>query len=136
MTASTLVAGNVGFGLGSGGPFIADDAPQAVSPVTMMTSTIAGIALRIVDLAGGGGEIRTHERLAPLTVFKTVAFNRSATPPNASRSLLDGLSPRSRYQEGLLKDRRSDKHGNCGMRRRLAVIGFWTLIYICTYLAC
>ena len=30
---------------------------------------------------GGGGGIRTHERLAPLTVFKTVAFNRSATPP-------------------------------------------------------
>ena len=30
---------------------------------------------------GGGGEIRTHEGLTPLPVFKTGAFNRSATPP-------------------------------------------------------
>ena len=35
-------------------------------------------------IPGGGGEIRTHERLSPLTVFKTVAFNRSATPPGLS----------------------------------------------------
>ncbi len=33
-------------------------------------------------LTGGGGGIRTHERLAPLPIFKTGAFNRSATPPN------------------------------------------------------
>jgi hypothetical protein len=32
-------------------------------------------------LSGGGGGIRTPEGLAPLTVFKTAAFNRSATPP-------------------------------------------------------
>jgi hypothetical protein len=31
--------------------------------------------------AGGGGGIRTHERRKPLPVFKTGAFNRSATPP-------------------------------------------------------
>ena len=30
---------------------------------------------------GGGGGIRTHEGREPLTVFKTVAFNHSATPP-------------------------------------------------------
>jgi hypothetical protein len=30
---------------------------------------------------GGGGEIRTHGRVTPTTIFKTVAFNRSATPP-------------------------------------------------------
>jgi hypothetical protein len=30
---------------------------------------------------GGGGEIRTHEWLAPLPVFKTGAFNRSAILP-------------------------------------------------------
>jgi hypothetical protein len=36
-----------------------------------------GNALRV----GGGGEIRTHETLASLPVFKTGAFNRSATPP-------------------------------------------------------
>ena len=32
-------------------------------------------------LIGGGGEIRTHEGLSSLPVFKTGAFNRSATPP-------------------------------------------------------
>jgi hypothetical protein len=30
---------------------------------------------------GGGGEIRTHGKLAPTTVFETVPFNRSGTPP-------------------------------------------------------
>ena len=34
-------------------------------------------------LGGGGGEIRTHGRVAPTTIFKTVAFNRSATPPDS-----------------------------------------------------
>ncbi len=31
--------------------------------------------------SGGSGEIRTHGRLAPTTVFKTVALNHSATLP-------------------------------------------------------
>ena len=31
---------------------------------------------------GGEGGIRTHERVAPSLVFKTSAFNRSATSPN------------------------------------------------------
>ncbi len=34
-----------------------------------------------LSFSGGGGGIRTHERLTPLPVFKTGAFNRSATPP-------------------------------------------------------
>ena len=33
---------------------------------------------------GGGGGIRTPEALSSLTVFKTAAFNRSATPPSRS----------------------------------------------------
>ena len=32
---------------------------------------------------GGGTEIRTQERVAPLPVFKTGAFNHSAIPPLA-----------------------------------------------------
>ena len=32
-------------------------------------------------ISGGEGEIRTHERVAPLPVFKTGAFNRSAISP-------------------------------------------------------
>jgi hypothetical protein len=31
--------------------------------------------------SGGGGEIRTHGRVTPSPVFKTGAFNHSATPP-------------------------------------------------------
>ena len=34
---------------------------------------------------GGGGGIRTHETLARLPVFKTGAFNHSATPPRDGR---------------------------------------------------
>jgi hypothetical protein len=33
------------------------------------------------QLCGGGSRIRTHEGVAPLTVFKTAAFNHSAIPP-------------------------------------------------------
>ena len=33
---------------------------------------------------GGEGGIRTHEGLSPLPVFKTGAFNRSATSPEAA----------------------------------------------------
>jgi hypothetical protein len=33
--------------------------------------------------SGGGGEIRTHGRVAPSRVFKTRALNRSATPPTS-----------------------------------------------------
>jgi hypothetical protein len=32
--------------------------------------------------SGGGGEIRTHGKIAPSPVFKTGALNRSATPPS------------------------------------------------------
>jgi hypothetical protein len=32
-------------------------------------------------LLGGSGEIRTHERVPPSAVFKTAAFNHSATLP-------------------------------------------------------
>ena len=37
--------------------------------------------LKILRYNGGEGGIRTHERVAPLLVFKTSAFNRSATSP-------------------------------------------------------
>ena len=34
-----------------------------------------------LNFDGGEGGIRTHERVAPLLVFKTSAFNHSATSP-------------------------------------------------------
>ena len=47
---------------------------------------------------GGQGGIRTHEGLAPLPVFKTGAFNRSATSPALGREDTTSLT--------FLKDRR------------------------------
>ena len=35
-----------------------------------------------MKLNGGEGGIRTHDGLAPMPVFKTGAFNRSATSPS------------------------------------------------------
>jgi hypothetical protein len=39
-------------------------------------------SLILKEIIGGRGEIRTHGGLAPTTVFKTVALNRSATLPS------------------------------------------------------
>jgi hypothetical protein len=51
-------------------------------------------------LVGGGGGIRTHEGLSSLPVFKTGAFNHSATPPilailylTQNRALSEGSRP-------------------------------------------
>ena len=40
-----------------------------------------GEKMQRIPANGGGGGIRTHERVAPLAVFKTAAFDLSATPP-------------------------------------------------------
>ncbi len=49
-------------------------------------NTKKSVPIRAVSLVrngdnGGGGGIRTHETLSRLPVFKTGAFNHSATPP-------------------------------------------------------
>ncbi len=38
---------------------------------------------------GRGGGIRTPDGLAPMLVFKTSAFNHSATPPQKNDDLVD-----------------------------------------------
>ena len=44
-------------------------------------------------LLGGEGGIRTPDELTPITVFKTAAFNRSATsPPTVRYSILYALN--------------------------------------------
>ena len=40
-----------------------------------------------IKAPGGGGGIRTHGRLSPTSVFKTGAFNHSATPPTTMEVL-------------------------------------------------
>ena len=45
-----------------------------------MLRTARGVRLHLAE-SGGEGGIRTLEGLAPLAVFKTAAFNRSATSP-------------------------------------------------------
>ena len=39
------------------------------------------VVLETTSSVGGSGEIRTHGGLSPSAVFKTAAFNRSATLP-------------------------------------------------------
>ena len=46
-----------------------------------LKKTLFQKSLKILNYNGGEGGIRTHERVAPLLVFKTSAFNRSATSP-------------------------------------------------------
>jgi hypothetical protein len=50
-----------------------------------------------MEVSGRSG-IRTHERVAPLTVFKTVAFVRSAILPEAAY-----VSPRRASQESQME---------------------------------
>src|SRR5260370_27013968 len=45
-------------------------------------------------LGCGGGGIRTHEGLSSLPVFKTGAFNHSATPPGLTRIIAFGVAAR------------------------------------------
>ena len=44
--------------------------------------------LKILRFNGGEGGIRTHERVAPLLVFKTSAFDHSATSPLLNQDIL------------------------------------------------
>ena len=50
----------------------------------------------VVVPIGGRGGIRTHERLAPLPVFKTGAFDHSATLPRLDM-LPAGFGPKSAW---------------------------------------
>ena len=68
--------------------------PVAAGPYRPTTLNFAPVA----GLRGGGGGIRTHEGLASLPVFKTGAFNRSATPP----ALFIKHLRRSRHNAGRL----------------------------------
>jgi hypothetical protein len=47
----------------------------------MATALTVAIDRANIFLLYGVGEIRTHEGVAPLAVFKTAAFNHSATTP-------------------------------------------------------
>ena len=52
---------------------------------TRISQELARVSCMLLDgvkqVNGGGREIRTHEGRKPLPVFKTGAFNRSASPP-------------------------------------------------------
>src|SRR5712692_317347 len=56
--------------------------PLTKEPVKLRSSSSRLQRKRsLLNRHGGGGGIRTPEALSSLTVFKTAAFNRSATPP-------------------------------------------------------
>src|SRR5690348_16319851 len=48
---------------------------------------------RLLVRIGGRGEIRTRERREALPVFKTGAFNRSATLPRGARIVAETCAP-------------------------------------------
>ena len=50
-----------------------------------------------MTLSGGECEIRTHEGLATLPVFKTGAFNRSANSPFRAAGIISLIFNRLRY---------------------------------------
>ena len=56
----------------------------ALDELESMSTTMPIMAARMAQ--NGGGGIRTHGRLAPTTVFKTVPIDHSGTPPVGSRS--------------------------------------------------
>jgi carbonic anhydrase/acetyltransferase-like protein (isoleucine patch superfamily) len=74
----------------------------------------------------GGGEIRTHERVAPLPVFKTGAFNRSATPPYAK---IISQSASSRLMASVLPHKEAMPHGRLAAGNRCAITGDLRMIY-------
>ena len=47
----------------------------------------------LVLKTGGGSGIRTHDRVAPITVFKTVAFVHSAIPPLRTDAAVGAAGP-------------------------------------------
>ena len=47
----------------------------------------------ITPETGGGSGIRTHDEVAPITVFKTVAFVHSAIPPLRTDAGVEAASP-------------------------------------------
>src|SRR3954465_3260269 len=56
----------------------------------------------------GGGEIRTHETLAGLPVFKTGPFNHSGTPPGGGEKVYSAAESRSKPEEGMLGELRGE----------------------------
>jgi hypothetical protein len=70
-------------------------APTAASRF-IVARRLADKYLTLWDSLGGWGGIRTHERLAPLPVFKTGALNRSATHPLSAL-----LTPRAHERLGM-----------------------------------
>ena len=54
---------------------------QAIVRIILLLLTLWVLVIQTNNINGGGGGIRTHEPNSRLTVFKTAAFNRSATPP-------------------------------------------------------
>jgi hypothetical protein len=68
---------------------------------------------------GGEGEIRTHEGLAPLPVFKTGAFNRSATSPSHSGRILDHRLHQEPQQVAQRHHQQQERKHGCEGRHRV-----------------
>jgi hypothetical protein len=74
--------------------------PCAGSEVDSEVDPVAADISFVFNCLGGRGGIRTHERLAPLAVFKTAALNHSATRPR--RQMRDQNGDCKPRKEGAL----------------------------------
>src|SRR3546814_19602425 len=72
---------------------------------------------------GGGGGIRTLERLTPLTVFETAPFNHSGTPPQAAHVRSPGERPEPAAAHPHRGTARPTQHVRRGMYVRGACRG-------------
>jgi hypothetical protein len=59
-----------------------DGARSIISKCLLYNGVFGQTRTKLEQRGGGWGGIRTHEELAPPPVFKTGAFNRSATHPS------------------------------------------------------
>jgi hypothetical protein len=66
------------------------------------------LAEGLISEKSGGGGIRTRERLATLSVFKTDAFGRSATPPRLR--VIIYISPQRQQGQPLLALRAGERN--------------------------
>jgi hypothetical protein len=73
--------------------------PHPLGPLFKIRHPLQG---RRILINGGENEIRTHERVTPLPVFKTGAFGHSAISPRYVRLLrmLDRIKPCVLLQDG------------------------------------
>ena len=66
---------------------------RSVGTVAKGPDHLIEIRAKLMPNTGGGSGIRTHDEVAPITVFKTVAFVHSAIPPLRTDAGVEAAGP-------------------------------------------